>query len=61
MEANPVSKEGGPVTGGSYLAKYVKKVGARAELLETTEKKLYLAQHFPALLFLKAALNFLSI
>ena len=39
MEANLVSNEGGPVTGGSCLAKYVKKVGARAELLETTEEK----------------------
>lgn len=52
-----LSREGGPITAGSCFTEYVKKVWARAEWLETTEK-LHLVQPFPTLLFLKATLSF---
>lgn len=57
--SKPAFKEGESI-GQSCFAEYIVKVWARAELLETTEGKLHLAQHFLTLLFLKATLSFFS-
>lgn len=57
-KSKPASSGGWAYNYSLILLIMLWKVWARAELLEITEKKLHLAQHFLILLLLKASLSF---